>query len=120
MAHFLFIVTLHLLSAGLIQASLTTGITWDTLIDKLSPMTSIALGNPSVYIAEYSSEFELESENRTNYDLFDEPSGVCMAHLYCGFNGCDPLAHETSMTLTEKWAMMTSENANSQKSIHES
>ena len=30
---------------------------------------------------------------RSNLDLIDQPSGLCVDQMYCAFEGCNPIAH---------------------------
>ena len=68
-----------------------TDLPWEDLSSKLSADTSLIDTSFEDYKEECFPEFvDYTFLERTNHALIDQPSGLCMPHLYCGWNTCYP------------------------------
>ena len=82
---------------------------WTDLASKISASASLVDTSPELFLAECTAEFDVptfyyNSTNfRSNYGLIDQPSGVCMAHLFCAFEQCYPKpTNSSNTTLSER------------------
>mmetsp|Transcript_27488 Transcript_27488/g.50026 ORF Transcript_27488/g.50026 Transcript_27488/m.50026 type:complete len:797 (+) Transcript_27488:106-2496(+) len=78
---------------------------WNELRTSLSDENILIETGPEDYIDQCYPVFPLPDEDRSHYDLLNQPSGVCMNQLLCGFKGCSPVANVTDLTILEKWQM---------------
>jgi hypothetical protein len=77
---------------------------WNDLASKLSPFASLLDTSPANFLAECTPEFEKpvgawedpSTPMRTNYGMIDQPSGLCVDHLFCAFEGCFPHSADSS------------------------
>lgn len=65
---------------------------WETFKNTLSSAASLVKATPQDYIDQCSPEFLKDPFNRSNDVLEEQPSGVCMDQLACGFENCVPFA----------------------------
>eukprot|EP00566_Odontella_aurita_P008696 CAMPEP_0113547422 /NCGR_PEP_ID=MMETSP0015_2-20120614/12347_1 /TAXON_ID=2838 /ORGANISM="Odontella" /LENGTH=837 /DNA_ID=CAMNT_0000447975 /DNA_START=22 /DNA_END=2535 /DNA_ORIENTATION=+ /assembly_acc=CAM_ASM_000160 len=76
---------------------------WDELRASLNDVTALIETGPEDYLEQCYPVFPLPDVDRSHYDLLDQPAGVCMNQLLCGFKGCNPFANYTDLTILEKW-----------------
>lgn len=93
---------LFLLSASVSEAQQQeqwrSDLPWTDLAAKLSPWASLLDTSPGNFLAECTPEFDKpvgawedpSTPVRTNYAMIDQPSGLCVDHLFCAFEGCFP------------------------------
>ncbi|KAL3808143.1 hypothetical protein ACHAXA_000427 [Cyclostephanos tholiformis] len=80
---------------------------WIDLTAKLSPSASLLDTSPADFIAECLSEFDRPlydldgTPNRTNHALIDQPSGLCVDHVFCAFEDCFPDPNPSNLTLSK-------------------
>ena len=68
-----------------------TSIPWDNLIDQLSADDILnAASNQDYYDQCYDLAFETSLSGEI-FDWVNQPAGVCMAHMFCGFKDCLPV-----------------------------
>lgn len=64
---------------------------WGDLTSKLSPNASLISVSHADYVEDCFPEFtDFEPSERTNYQLINQPSGLCLPHLFCGWEMCYP------------------------------
>lgn len=78
-----------------------TSLPWEGLSSKLSNDASLIDTSFEDYKEQCFPEFvDYPSSERTNHALIDQPSGLCMPHLYCGWNQCYPLPSDDDHATT--------------------
>lgn len=80
---------------------------WADLEGNLSPSTVLVETNVSIYNAECTPEIlkSLEGKKASQYNLIDQPHGLCLPFLYGGFQSMNPVANEENKTMAERWAL---------------
>ena len=81
---------------------------WTDLVSKVSPWSSLLDTSPVNFLDECTPEFDKpggpwvdpSTPMRTNYALVGQPSGLCVNHLFCAFDGCFPNSEDASSDLT--------------------
>jgi len=87
----------YFLMISSIQASTFdwSSLPWGDLTNQLS--LSATLSRPDSSAQTFSIECVPEVYKplgeRSNLDLIDQPSGLCVDQMYCAFEGCNPIAH---------------------------
>ena len=86
--------TTHLVSASSERELEVWGnsLPWEDLSSKLSDDASLIDTTFQDYKEECFPEYvDYPISERSNHALIDQPSGLCLPHLYCGWNKCYPL-----------------------------
>ncbi|EJK67260.1 hypothetical protein THAOC_11735 [Thalassiosira oceanica] len=65
---------------------------WDDLSSMLSDPDSLKDTSPSSFVEECLPEFEKPQSDRSNWNLIDQPSGVCTSDAFRGFVDCWPVS----------------------------
>jgi len=92
------------------ESRLLKDLPWNKLNAKLNDLARLTDDiDGSVYEKECFPEFLNDPffGNRTNWRLINQPSGICMNHLYCAFQRCDPISVQGSkagFSLVEHWS----------------
>jgi len=112
---FLLLTLLHHRHATTLVAAADDGwrsdLPWDTdLTSKLSPSASLLSTTPDNYLTECIPTFEVSWPYKTNHALINQPSGMCLPHLFCAFELCSPDPETDTVPLSERLEMTSDVN----------
>lgn len=76
---------------------------WKELRHKLKDPSSLTHASIDKFLHECVPEFNnYTCQDRTNWALIDQPSGLCMDQLFCAFDDCDPQPNSAEYALGDK------------------